>query len=152
MFWVFILACLTLLWGVIDRQATAPPVEVSAPTTSSIGHNLLVNVLPFVVMMAIWIFVLFNLGSRRLRKLYRKDPSMQGVFTVEVTPGSFATSSTAGTTSRTGWNIYSHWREAKDLIVLVMHSQAYFVMNLANLSEPERTELRGILSTALPRK
>jgi hypothetical protein len=38
------------------------------------------------------------------------------------------------------------------LIVLVLHSGAYFMISKAGLSDPQQNELRGILTAALPKK
>jgi|GEM_PF-1956386 len=157
-FWVFILVCLVLLWGVIQHNAGSAP---SVPVPDDADHvtadhpftSLIQNVFPLCIFLGIWIFILF--GSRRqLRKLYYSDPAMQGIFTVEITPETFHTENTAGASGQTGWNIYDGWCEdAKNhLIVLIMKSQAYFVVSTVDLSEAERDELRGVLQRALPRK
>jgi hypothetical protein len=88
----------------------------------------------------------------RLQRVYRKDPSMQGQYTVSVTPESVATQNTAGTSSKTGWNIYNYWREGKDVILLVFHSGSYFLLSVRELPDAQRDELRGILTAALPKK
>ena len=77
---------------------------------------------------------------------------MQGEFAVKITTDSIYTENTAGISSKTGWNIYDSWREGKGLILLVFHSGAYFLISLAALSEVQQNELRGILSSALPKK
>jgi len=87
-----------------------------------------------------------------LRGIYRNDPVMQGQFTVNMTPESISTQNTAGTSSRTGWNIYKHWREGKDIILLVFHSGSYFLLSVKDLSEAQRDELRGILVASLPKR
>jgi hypothetical protein len=107
---------------------------------------------PAILIVGAWFFVVFRLQPMLLRRRYRKDPSMQGQFTVNITQESISTQNTAGSSSRTGWNIYKHWREEKGLILLVFHSGAYFLLSLAGLSEPQRDELRGILAAALPKK
>src|ERR1035438_9832749 len=73
---------------------------------------------------------------------------MQGQYTVSVTPESVATQNTAGTSSKTGWNIYNYWREGKDVILLVFHSGSYFLLSLRELPDAQRDELRGILTAA----
>ena len=88
----------------------------------------------------------------RLRRIYRKDPLMQGQFTVNLSPESISIQNTAGTSAKTGWNIYKGWREGKGIIVLLLHPGTAFAMSLAGLSEPERSELRGVLNSALPKK
>ena len=88
----------------------------------------------------------------RLRRLYRKDPRMQGQFTVSITPDFISTENTAGTTSKCAWNVYDYWCEGKDVIVLAFHSGSYFILSLAGLSEPQQGELRGILKAALRKK
>ena len=161
MFWVFILVCLMLLWGVVgkskqradnaDQQTVEQPIEAHPASQETSFQKTLINVGPFVLVGGIWTLLLAG-GMRRLRRIYRKDPLMQGQFTVNVSPESISIQNTAGTSSKTGWNIYKGWREGKGIIVLLLHPGTAFAMSLAALSEPERNELRGVLTTALPRK
>jgi len=162
MFWVFVLICLMLLWAVVQKTShppvvqddtTAAPLQTVEPANKpSVAQALLVNVGPFVLLAAVWVFLLVRLGPMRLRRIYRKDPVAQGQFTVNVAPDSIQIRNTSGTSSQTGWNIYVSWREKDGIIVLVLHSSACFAMSLAGLSEMQRGELRGILSAALPNK
>jgi hypothetical protein len=92
------------------------------------------------------------LPGRRLRKIYRNDPAMQGRYTVEITPDGIAMENTAGATGRSGWNLYEYWTEGKDLIVLGLRSQAYVPIPLSELALQQREELRGLLSSVLSRK
>jgi hypothetical protein len=129
-----------------------PQVQIETPSSGSTALTVAINVGPFLVMGGIFAFVLFRLGPTTLRRLYRKDPSMQGTFTVNVTEDSISVQNTAGTSWQSEWNLYEEWREGKDLIILIYRSSAFFVLNLAGLSEPQRGELRGILSAVLPKK
>jgi hypothetical protein len=156
MFWVFVLVCLMLLWAVVERssnqQSTTEEQTVTTHAEPPSANNILLNVGPFVLIAGAWVFILFRLGPLQLRRMYRRDPAMQGEFTVTITPESISTRNTCGTFSQTGWNIYEYWREGKGLIVLVMISRAYFALSLANLTDPQREELRGILAQVLPKK
>jgi hypothetical protein len=71
---------------------------------------------------------------------------------VNITPELISTQNTAGTSSKTGWNIYDYWHEGKGIILLVYHSGAYFLLSLASLSDAQRDELRAILAAAIPKK
>lgn len=156
-FWVFIMICLMTLWMIVQRTANqhgAAPA-ITAPVTHSAhagAASLVRNFLPFFVLLGAWIFLLRRLGPAAVRRRYRKDPTMQGEFTVNITPQSITTRNTAGTSTQSGWNLYEFWREDKDIVILVMISGDYFTLSLAGLSEPQRGELRGILAQALPKK
>lgn len=168
LYWLFILFCLILLWAIVQRGASRTGNESNTPQASnsnietpkhsapeSSGDNafeLVMSSGALVVVSGVWIFRIFVLPRIRLHRLYWKDPLMQGQFTVNVTPTSFSTHNTAGSTSQMGWNILEYWRERKDLIVLVFHSGTYFIVSLAGLPGLQREELRGILSAALPKK
>jgi len=156
MFWVFILVCLVLLWSVVNRSSrTAPVVDSPAPTApadTSPSKALLVNAGPFIAVVAVWCFLLFGARPILMRRRYRKDPSMQGQFTVDITPVSMSTKNTVGTSSTIGWNVCEFWREGKNVIILCFHSGAYFILGLTELPDPERAELRDILSAVLPKK
>jgi hypothetical protein len=167
-FWVFILVCLLMLWGVVERimhtardesstaetsnSGTETPDESTATPPGNQGRNLLVNVGPFLLFIGLWAGLWFWYIPHRVRQIYRKDPLMQGQFTLGLTAEQLSVQNTAGTSSKSPWNAYEQWLEGKDVIILIFHSQAYFILPLTGLSEPQRTELRGILATALPKK
>ena len=90
-------------------------------------------------------------GPRRLRQLYRKNPAMHGVITVEITPESIVMES-AEFSSRSKWNLYEFWSEQDSLIVLVLLSRVFVILNIADLAEPQREELRAILGSVLSKK
>jgi hypothetical protein len=160
-FWVFILVCLLLLWAVVERSASTPQgtgepattqqQAVPPPSSSASTHALLVNVGPFVLLVCVWAFML-RFGQLAPHRLYRRDPLMQGEYTVNITPESISTLNSAGTSTKSTWNVFASWREEKDLILLLYFNGAYFILGLSGLSEPQRSELRGILTAALPKK
>jgi hypothetical protein len=144
-----------LLWTIVQRHSQQPvdtPLPVEQVNTGQTAASLVTNVGPFVLICGIWVFIMFGLTPMRSRRSYQKDPSMQGQFTVNITPASISTQNAVGTSSQTGWNIYEYWREGKNVIVLVFLSGTYFILSQAGLSDPQRNELRGILSVALPKK
>jgi hypothetical protein len=164
-FWVFILVCLMLLWAIVSKtpqrssDSPAPvagqssdensaPAEISRPSAST----LLVNVGPFVLIGGIWFFMVFQMGPRRMRRQYLKDPAMQGTYTIDVTPNAIAVENTAGVSSRMVWNLYDYWQERQGVIVLVNKSGSYFVISASGLSESQQGELREMLSSVPPKK
>ncbi len=155
--WAVALGCLVLLTSIFYQHMHQPPtelqepVETAAPEHATVGQ-LVGKVVPAILVVGAWFFFMFRLQPMLLRRRYRKDPSMQGQFTVDITPESIGTQNTAGTSGRTGWNIYDYWREGKDIILLVFHSGAYLLLSVADLSEAQRDELRGILAATLPKK
>ncbi len=164
-FWVFIVVCLMLLWAIIaktNQQRSDSPVTVaeqrshedSAPPQSSrpSAGTLLVNVGPFLLIGGIWFFMFTQMVPRRMRRQYLKDPAMQGVFTIDVTPTAIGVENTAGVSSRMVWNLYDYWRERKGVIVLVNKSGTYFIISTAELSEVQQGELREMLFSVLPKK
>ena len=162
MFWVFILVCLVMLWGVVkkskqtaggpDQPVVTQPSEVESPNQGTRFNALLVNVGPFFLLLGVWVFMLLKLRPTTVRGLYRKDPLMQGQFTVNVTSDLLSAENTAGTNWKARWNIFASWREGKDVIVLMYFTGAYFVLCIASLSDSQRNELRGILATAIPKQ
>jgi len=164
-FWVFVMACLMLLYSVIRPYGHQTDVSVhssfsQSPQLSLVEpasydtppSTLLERVGPFIVLAGVWILVVGGLVPVRLHSLYQKDPRMQGQFTVNITPDFIATENTAGTSSKSAWNVYDYWCEGKELVVLTFHSGAYSVLSLAGLDDAQRDELRGILSGALRKK
>ena len=123
-----------------------PAINVTAEPT------VLERVGPFLVIAGIWILLVGGMIPMRLRRLYRKDPRMQGEFTVSITPEFVSADNTAGTTSKCSWNVYDYWCEGKGVIVLAFHSGSYFILSLAGLAEAQQGELRSILKAALRKK
>jgi len=112
-----------------------------------------VEVGSLVLMVGLW--VLHSVVSPKLRRLgYRKDPSMQGEFTVDLKPDSITIQNSVGTFFRSVWNAYFGWYEARGVIVLLSHvaTPISTLIPLAGLSEAQRDELCGILSAALPKR
>src|ERR1039457_181854 len=162
-FWAFILICLVLLWTIVQRNATVDTTKHESPKVVMIDPqagasrsfttlSLITNVGPFILLAAIWAFVFFRLVPIRIRRMYRKDPLMQGLFTVNLAPTLISIQNTAGFSAQYGLNLYEYWREGKGLIILVYYSGAYFTVSLTGFPEPQRVELRGILAAALPKK
>jgi hypothetical protein len=167
MFWVFVLVCLMVLWVVVSKssRSAAPAIDnhqaaadedsepAPAATHAPVAKTLFWDVGPFVILGGVWFFMIFRmLPGRRLRKLYRNDPAVQGRYTVEITSDGFALENTAGLTTRTRWNIYEYWSEHDDLMVLVLRSQAYFILVLSQLAPDQREELRRLLGAALAKR
>jgi len=184
MFWVFILVCLTLLWSIVQRKPnlSKPGTEVtpsSAPISDSddggseasrnpggseapavqrketgLPRALLFNFGPFVMLAAIWFFILKNMNGKigGLLGVYNRDPLMQGQFTVNVTSASISIQNTAGFAGQLNWYLFESWREGKSVIVLNYKSGNFNVLVTAALSESQKSEVRGILSAALPQK
>ena len=161
-FWISIMLGLLLLFKMIQPDRQLPGLSARQPAVhaamdlpvSDIAAEptALERVGPFLVIAGIWILLIGGMIPMRLRRLYRKDPRMQGQFTVNITPEFVSTENTAGTTSKCSWNVYDYWCEGKNVIVLAFHSGSYFILSLAGLSEPQQGELRGILTASLKKK
>ncbi len=161
-FWISIMLGLLVLYRVMQpKPSQARDASVAAVTQTSLilpagqvptKPSGLERVGPFLVLAGLWILIVKALVPMRLKYLYRKDPRMQGQFTVNVTPDSMTTDNSAGTTAKTNWNVYDYWSEGKNVIVLMFHSGSYAILSLAGLSPLERGELRDILGSALPRR
>jgi hypothetical protein len=162
LFWMTIMAGLMVLYAYLrpsDSQAPEPihaatfqaAVPVLSTSVTQPG-TLFQQVGPFLVIAGLWILIVMGLVPLRLRYLYRKDPRMHGQFTVEMTTDFLSMDNTAGTSSKSAWNVYEGWCESKGLVVLTSHSGAYSILSLAGLSAGQQSEVRGILGAALPRK
>ena len=89
LFWIFILACLLLLWAVVNRspgakdsRTTAPVAGGSQPSGHAISKakgesnsalHTLENVGPMVLLAVVWLLTL-RAGPSRVRRIYRNDP------------------------------------------------------------------------------
>jgi hypothetical protein len=153
LFWLLLFVLLIILWTLV--HLTSPPAQT--PPVSAHGHpaGLLGSVivcLIFVAVSCIVAFLLFGIGPLRARRQYRKDPFFQGQFTVDLDAQRISMRNSAGASSQDAWNLYGYWRARENLIVLVQPSREFLILNLAALSDAQRTELRSILTAALPQK
>jgi hypothetical protein len=166
-FWFLVLAFLIAGWGLtlsdphvvtISHGADGYDYATTDWSRSShpfarASHTLMVNFGPIAIflMSAAGVYA-FRGPVYRLRRAYRKNPVMNGKFTVFVTPESFSGRNSAGTSWQDNWTLFESWREGSGLILLNLRNGPYYILNLAGLSDPQRTELRSILADALPQK
>jgi hypothetical protein len=161
-FWISIMFGLLLIYrllqpgqhqlGVTYLHATAQGAIVAPVNQTTPAPTVLERVGPFLVLSGLWILIVTTLVPMRLKYLYRKDPRMQAKFTVNITPDFISTHNSAGTTSKTGWNVYDYWCEGKNVIVLTFCSGSYSILSLDGLSELQRNALRGILKASLRKR
>ena len=156
LFWIIILACLMVLVTWPQHSPHRAPV-VQPPATHRVGpsHNAWDYIEGFgPLLLAVESLVLVPVLTPKLqRRRYRKDPAMQGKFTVNITRQSISVQNSTGTFHRSGWEPYRVWYETKGVMVLFSRPAAHsMIVNLAGLSESQRDELRGILSEAIPKK
>jgi hypothetical protein len=138
--------------GIANLHAQAEVSTMGPVNQVTAASTLIERVGPFLVLAGLWILIVTALVPMRLKYLYRKDPRMHARFTVDITPNFIFTHNSAGTTSKSGWNVYQYWCEGKSVIVLMFRSGSYSILSLAGLSELQRGELRGILSASLKKR
>ncbi len=169
--WLWILAFLIMLWFTVllsvchsaansnsqvqtasdsDNSVSAAPS--AKPSVASLLILRAADLLVLAWFLYPWLVIFRSNGSARFRKLYRQNPQMQGEITMNISPESFSSHNSVGTKSQAGWNIYDHWIEYENMVLLVRRSGAYAALNIAALTEAERAELRSILSAVLPRQ
>jgi hypothetical protein len=151
LFWVIVLLLLMLLWIIVQHTTPHPPVIHHAASATA-PLKLLPLIWPLCLILAVGVFLMFGLRPSRASRMLRQDPSMLGEFTVTIKPDSISIQNTAGSSSQSSWNLFDYWREGKGILVLAYKTGAYSPLSLANLSEPERAELRTILGSVLPKK
>ena len=161
-FWISIMLGLLLLHrvmqpshdqpGIANLHAEAPVSTVGPVNQVTSAPTIIERAGPLLVLAGLWIIIVTGLVPMRLKYLYRKDPRMHAKFTVDITPNFIFTHNSAGTTSKTGWNIYDYWCEGKNVIVLMFFSGSYSILSLAGLSELQRGELRSILGASLRKR
>jgi hypothetical protein len=76
---------------------------------------------------------------------------MGGAIAVNITPQAIAMRNLAGVTAQWTLSLYECWREGKILIALALRSGTFLPLNLAELSDLQRNELRGNLEQMLPK-
>jgi hypothetical protein len=156
-FWAFVIVCLTLLFAVVQRNRTqsgpdetdSEPAPVSTPISAG---QILLNVAPFLGIMAIWGGLFFYLIPQATRRAYRQDTNSHGEFTVTLNPQSIAIRTSLGTSYQSGWNVFKEWLESDGIVILRYPSNTVQILVARALSDAQCEELRGILTAALPRK
>jgi hypothetical protein len=158
--WGCILLSLVCVWYWFFAPDVRQTNDESQPMHRSVGQDhtndiFYIKDFPLIAIASSWIlswpagaFFFFPL---HLRSQYRKNPSIQGLFEVNLTPESVSVQ-IPGETSRTEWNAFDHWRENKGVIRLVFHSGTHYLIILASLVDTQQTELRSILTAHLPKK
>lgn len=135
------------------KAMAAANVDITIKPGQSFSFiSLLTHVGPIVAFVAVWIFLLVRVQPGILVRGYRKNPQMQGEFTVNIVPAGISIRNTAGASSQFSWNLYEGWKEAKDLIVLKYLSGGLSILNVSALSDIQRQELRATLANALPKR
>jgi len=161
LFWMLVMITLALLWILVSagshtEKSQEHPTKQTASQSSSASLNttlrLVLTTGVFIAILGVSVFALFISPGLQIKSRYRKDPLMQGTFNVNALPNSISIKNSSGFSSQTDWILYRSWRETKGLIILQMKDDVDFPISLAGLSEPQRTELRGILVAALPQK
>jgi len=163
-FWVFIIVCLISLGSILWRANKVPAEPANSQSLSepqtidetavnekpSASQAFVAGTLPYLAFVFVWgVFVYKIFGARR--KIYRENPAMQGLFTVEATHDGIDMSSTAGFTYGSRWSLYKNWLEKDDLVMLLQRSRAFVLVNLAGLTESEKEEFRSIIGSVLPK-
>lgn len=165
--WVCIIVFLASLWFVVGRSishiAANPDFKMyrtddsvtsvdGPPSVRPSATPHLILRLYAALLLLIWSIpwlILFYKLTPKLRTMYRRDPLIQGEITASVTPELFSLRNSAGGASQSVWNVYEHWIERGNLILVVRNSH-YVALNIAGLTDAQRAELRSILSAALP--
>jgi hypothetical protein len=136
----------------IRETNEARPPDAGAALTSNQLASLLENVGPFLLLVAVWIFVVFFWLPGLVGKTYRKNPLMQGEYTLSLTPDCLVVANTAGLDSRLAWPIFSKWIIKENIVILIYKSGSYLIVNLAGLDPAEQIQFRSILAESIPGK
>lgn len=165
LFWAFVIICLVLLFAIIEKnnnrhvearqdqsETEQTELAVAPSTVSSSFENIAKNVAPLALVAGIWVFLIFYWTPLRVRRRYRKDTNCHGQVTIALDAHSVDIRSSVGISFQSGWNAFTDWSEKQNIVLFRQPSGTFHIVNIAELSEVERDELRGILSAALPRK
>jgi hypothetical protein len=167
LFWVLVIIGLTLVFSIVQKtthssspstpqtESQVDPQTESEPTQvtqRASAMNVALNFAPLIAVLVIWGFLFFYWLPNATRRQYRKDTNSHGFVTVAIDAQSFTLQSAVGTSLRCGWNAFTEWREKDGIVLLRYPAGTFQFLNVAGLSEAERKELRGILTTALPQK
>jgi hypothetical protein len=154
-FWLVIIAFGIVVITAVSYITPHPPVaQQSAVQSVGSNRNVFDYLDSFALILATVTLVLPPIIMPKLaHRRYRKDPAMQGQFTVNITPASLSVQNTVRALTQFEWNRGVFWYEAKNVVVLIFRRPlARYLISLASLSESQRDELRGILTAALPKK
>jgi hypothetical protein len=152
LFAVFVSLCLVLLFVVVMKTRNDSVDNAPQEQTSVTAGQIAQQIGPLALIAAFWIILIFVWPRMRLRRIYRNSPALQGAVTVQATLDSFSAQTSTGSVSRTSWGDIKSWHEGNGLMLLIHPTKVYQVINVRDLSEPQRDELRGILTSVLPRK
>lgn len=151
-----------IIWGALLAGMMLEQQDLVGITAAEVqAPHAVRELVPASILPAIGLFslALLLLRLRPLRSLERKtrlehfhtDPRCQAETTVMMTKESIAFRSGTGS-SESIWGCYSTWGERNGVLVLVTRAGFRQILKIVGLSEPEKIELRGILSAVLPKK
>lgn len=161
-FWLFLVVCLVLLFGVISQNTKTSANQnqgqiddhengpVSHPRPSA-SDALIKQSFPLLVIASGWALIFLVWVPYSLRRRYRKDPIAQGDITVKIEPESFELR-TANSLLQSRWNVFKNWTEKKDFVLLRYYSGLFQILVVSGLNDDQRTEMKRILSNALPKR
>lgn len=145
---LLIIATMVFVWVILAGMTTTPSYRGEGETYYAWG-----TFVPFLIVLNLWFIVAVILGrSRRIRAAYRKNPALHGEITVDIANDGINQQSPIGFSSQSNWTLFDFWSEAPGLILLILHSGMYLVLNTTEVPDTERQELRRMLSSALRMK
>jgi len=99
-----------------------------------------------------WLVWVVGEGKRKARTDFLKSPIAQGEFHIHLAREGLQVTNTAGASSSMAWNVYDHWIESPNVVVLILRSQQQFLISIRAASEQQRGELRTLLNQVLPKR
>jgi hypothetical protein len=157
LFWVIFAAILMLVITAIQhfaQEAQIAQLQAVHRVWSRYNFSELFLDIGFLLLM-VGLWVSHSVVIPKFRRFgYRKDPAMQGEFTVNLKPDLITIQNSVGTFYRSGWNVFFGWHETRGMIVLMssLATPISVLISMAGLTNTQQDELRGILTAALPKK
>jgi hypothetical protein len=154
---------LLTVWGAVVLGMLLESWDLVGVNTADVPHpHMPAAILPASILpaLAYFFFVLVGLrllrpsrwiAARQRREHFRTDPSCTAETCVTVTPEGVSFRSATGS-SQSIWGTYCGWTERDGIVLLVTRAGVRKILSIGKLTDPEKSELRSILTAVLPQK
>lgn len=149
---VVVYSITTFFWIGLTAIWINPWLHPHAPHLGQDASALQSSLLPGALSLALWILIFRVFSPYFMRRKFRKAQNLRGEFISVLNSEGLAEKSSKGSSTFSPWADFAYWRESKTMIIVVSPTDVFHMLPKSGLSDPQQTELRAILTTALPKK
>ena len=109
-------------------------------------------ILPAAVAILIWILIFRVFVPYANRRKFRKARNLHGEMFTEINSDGLMQKTVEGSYGFSRWADFSFWRESEEIFIVVYPTSVFCLLPKSAMSEAQQSEVRTILTAALPEK